>query len=413
MARVVVVGAGHGGVQLAASLRDHRFPGPVTLVDSETRLPYERPPLSKHFMDGPELQTPVLRSPEYFRTHDIELRSGVSVAGIDRAGRRIHTSDGSALPYDHLVLATGAAPRRPPVRGIDLAGVHVLRSADDARALRASLSTGGELAVVGGGFIGLEVAAAAARRGIAVTVVEMAGRVMERSVSPEVSACFERHHRETGVAVRLAQEVRSIDGRDGHVVGLTTADGSFVPARTVLVGAGVAPRSELAVEAGLEVAGGIVVDEQLSTADPRISAIGDCAVFPGPSGALIRLESIQNASDQARAVAARIAGAAGAAYAAVPWFWSVQGSRKLQIVGLGTGVQDRVTRGDPTGRYSVFGFRDDVLVTVESVNDPTSYILGRKLLESRTTLRRDGLGGPDVDFKSAARSAMAQQGAAS
>lgn len=404
--QVVVVGAGHAGVQVATSLRDRGWSGSIRLVGTEPYAPCERPPLSKALLGAEDDYLVPLRSPDHYRSRGIDLLTGVDVTRLDRARRQLHTAGGDTLHYDHLVLATGAVPRRVPVPGCDLDGVHVLRSADHARALRAALLACRRLVVVGAGFIGLEVAAAAAAGGIDVRVVEMAERVMQRSVSAEMSAYFERHHRRTGVALHLGRRLVEITGARGRVTGVVTSAGEDLPADVVLVGAGVTPACDLARDAGLAVTDGVVVDEQLVTNDPAVSAVGDCAAFPGPDGCLVRLESVQNAADQARHVAARLTGDPSP-YRAVPWFWSVQGERKLQIAGLGSGVDATVERGDPDGRYAVFGFRAGTLVTVESVDDPASHIWGRKLLESGATLDAGRFAATGFDFRAAAREAVA------
>lgn len=407
---VAVVGAGQGGFQVAASLREEGFDGRVILVGDEPALPYQRPPLSKAYLTGKADADGVrLRPKHFFGEHRIELRAGARAAAIDRAGRRLVLASGERLAYDHLVLATGARNRALPVPGAGFDGVVQLRSLAEAEALRRRLDGDGRhgarrAVVVGGGFIGLEFAAVAAGHGLDVTVVEAAGRAMSRAVSAPVSAHFQAAHEGRGVRFLLGAAVVEILGAGGRVAGVATADGRHLPADLVLVGIGVIPNAELAAEAGLTAANGVAVDEHLLTRDPAISAIGDCAAFPcrhAADGATTRLESVQNAVDQARCVAARLAGRP-ASYASLPWFWSEQGPLKLQIAGL-TAPNDRaVTRGDPAqggSGFSVFRFRGAALVGVESVNRPLDHILARKLLAAGADLTPEQAADPGFDLK--------------
>jgi 3-phenylpropionate/trans-cinnamate dioxygenase ferredoxin reductase component len=403
---VLVLGTGQAGFQVAASLREEGFDGRVVLVGDEPGLPYQRPPLSKAYLTGKADANAVrLRPDKFFVEHRLELRAGERAARIDRAGRRVALASGEAIPYDHLVLALGARNRALPVPGAGLDGVAQLRTLGDAEALRGRLDAARQAVVVGAGFIGLEFAAVAAARGVAVTVVEAADRPMARSLSPAMSAFFRGAHERQDVRfVFGATVVRVLGGEGGGLAtGVETADGRRFPADLVLVGIGVVPNAELAAEAGLAVADGIVVDEHLATDDPAISAIGDCARHPcrfaaagtGPT----RIESVQNAVDQARCVAARIAGRP-APYGAVPWFWSDQGALKLQIAGLATPHERAVVRGDPAGgAFSVFCFREGRLVGVESVNRPLDHVLARKLLANGIGLAPEQAADPRFDLK--------------
>lgn len=416
---VVVVGTGQGGFQAAASLREEGFEGRVVLLGDEPDLPYQRPPLSKAYLTGKAGAELVRLRPErFYAEHRIELRAGERAAAIDRAGRQVVLASGEErLPYDHLVLATGAHNRALPVTGGGLDGVFQLRSLAEAEALRRRLDVARRAVVVGAGFIGLEFAAVAAGRGLQVTVVEAAARVMARAVSAPVSDAFRATHERLGVRVALGAAVVEILGADGRVTGVATADGRQLPADLVLVGIGVLPNTGLAAEAGLAIANGIVVDEHLLTRDPAISAIGDCAAFPcrhAAGGAPTRLESVQNAVDQARCVAARLAGRP-APYASLPWFWSEQGPLKLQIAGLTTPHDRAVPRGDPAkvgegGGFSVFCFRGGELVGVESVNRPLDHILARKLLAGGAGLAPEQAADPDFDLKAHANALKVRSG---
>ncbi|MDP4023512.1 FAD-dependent oxidoreductase [Methylobacterium sp. NEAU 140] len=403
-AGVVVVGAGQAGFQLAASLREGGFPGPVTLVGDEGALPYQRPPLSKAYLAGKtDAEGLALRPPAFFAEHGIAHRPEIRAVGIDRDARRLYLGDGTALPYDHLALATGSRNRPLPVPGADLAGVRQLRGLADADALKAALTDARAVAVVGAGFIGLEFAAVAAARGVAVTVVEAADRPMARAVSPETAAFFRAAQEGMGVRFLFAAGVAEILGRDGRAVGLGLADGREIPADLVLVGIGVLPNQELAEAAGLTVGDGIRVDALLATADPAISAIGDCARFPSPFArglspdGHVRIESVQNAIDQGRCLAARLNGRP-AAYGALPWFWSDQGPHKLQIAGLSAPEDARVVRGDGSA-FSVFRFRDGRLSAVESVDRAGDHMIARRLLASGPPLTPEQAGDPGFDLK--------------
>jgi 3-phenylpropionate/trans-cinnamate dioxygenase ferredoxin reductase subunit len=403
---VVIIGTGQGGFQVAASLRDEGFDGRVVLVGDEGDLPYQRPPLSKAYLTGEaDADLVRMRPDRFFAEHGLELRAGVRATRIDRAGRQVILESGEALPYDHLVLAVGARNRPLPVPGADLDGVLQLRTLGDAEALRRRLDAARQAVVVGAGFIGLEFAAVAAARGIAVTVVEATDRPMARALSAAMSGFFQGAHERQGVRFVLGTTVTRILGTGGRASGVETEDGRRFPADLVLVGIGVVPNAEVAAEAGLAVADGIVVDEHLRTSDPAISALGDCAAHPSrfAGGGALRLESVQNAVDQARCVAARLAGRP-APYASLPWFWSEQGALKLQIAGLATPHERAVVRGDPSpgaegGGFSVFCFNGGKLVGVESVNRPLDHILARKLLALGIEVTPEQAADPGFDLK--------------
>lgn len=399
---VVVVGAGQAGFQTAVSLREEGYQGRLVLLGDEPGLPYQRPPLSKAYLTGEADAGLVrLRPEQFYAGHRIELRTAEPAAAIDRAGRTVVLASGERLSYDHLVLATGAHNRSLPVLGSELDGVFQLRSLPEAEALRQRLAGARRLVVVGAGFIGLEVAAVAARHGLEVTVIEAAARAMARAVSTPVSDAFQAAHERLGTRFVLGAAVVEIMGAGRQVTGVATADGRHFPADLVLVGIGVLPNTDLAAEAGLAIANGIVVNALLLTGDPAISAIGDCAAFPcrHAGGASTRLESVQNAVDQARCVAARLVGRA-TPYTSLPWFWSEQGPLKLQIAGLAAPQDRAVLRGDPAqGGFSVFRFREAELAAVESVNRPLDHILARKLLAGGGGLTPEQAADPGFDLK--------------
>lgn len=398
--RVVIVGAGHAGVETAAALRQHGFSGAITIVGEEPDLPYQRPPLSKEFLNSAEDSSLPLKGEAFYAGADIALRLGTVAQRIDRERRELVLKGGERLPYDHLVLATGAQNRMPPIPGLDPSRVLELRTLAHARALTARLPALKRVAIVGGGFIGLEVAALLRQREIAVDVIEAAERPMARVLSPAMSEAFRGFHDQMGTRLRLGTVASGISPR-GEGFALALSDGETLQADAVVAAAGVVPNVELAAAAGLAVDNGISVDAMLLTSDPAISAIGDCAAHPNRYGGEgpIRLESVQNAVDQAKCVAARLTGSP-AAYDALPWFWSHQGPIKLQIAGLSTGMDQTVTRGDPTGqKFSVFVYRQGRLIAVESVNSPADHMVARRLLAAGLTVPPAVAADLSVDLK--------------
>lgn len=382
---VVIVGAGQAGAETAAALRDRGFTGPVTLVGDEPGPPYGRPPLSKGYLTGSvDPGGLALRPPSYYRDHGITLTGRDPAVEIDRDGQRLTLASGRELPYAALVLATGARPRPLPVPGAGLSGVLALRSLEDATAIRDRLADARDVLVIGGGFIGLEVAATARRSGARVTVVEAGPRLMARAVSGPMSAFLAGHHREQGVRVLLGREVTALRGDTaGRCRAAELDGGERVPADLVVAGIGVLPNCSLAAAAGLAVGDGVLVDDRLRTSDRAVYAVGDCARFPSPyAPGRLRLESVRNAVEHARRVAAVLCGDTPPP-AAVPWFWSEQYALRLQIAGITQGHDRTAVAGDPAaGRFSVLCFRGERLVGTESVNRPADHMATRRLLES-------------------------------
>ncbi len=399
---VVIIGAGHAGFQVAASLRQSGYKDRVVLINDEAHLPYQRPPLSKAYLKGAGGPDSLMFRPQkFFADQTIELISDHAVA-IDRAARKLKLGSGSALDYGHLVLATGARNRLLDIPNAGLPNVRYLRILDDSEDLRARLAACKRVVVIGAGFIGLEFAATARIKGLEVDVLELASRVMARAVTAEVSEYFQRRHAEAGVRIHLGVMATAIEADGDKVTGVSLSDGRHIPADLVVVGVGVLPNVELAKDAGLPTASGIIVNDRLLTADPNISAIGDCALFDSPRfGGTLRLESVQNATDQARCVAARLTGD-DKPYDGQPWFWSDQGDDKLQIAGLTTGYDRVVMRGDPAQKaFSAFCYRGDKLLGIESVNRAGEHMFGRRFLPMGRALPPEQAADPAFDLKGA------------
>jgi 3-phenylpropionate/trans-cinnamate dioxygenase ferredoxin reductase component len=399
---VVIVGAGHAGFQVAASLRQHGYAERICLINDEAHLPYQRPPLSKAYLKGEGRPDSLMFRPDkFYRDQNIEL-IGDRAASIDRAARRLLLASGASLDYGHLVLATGARNRLLDLPNANLEDVRYLRILDESEALRRRIGTAKHVVVIGAGFIGLEFAATARIKGLEVDVVELAPRVMARAVTAEISDYFQERHTTAGIRIHLGVQATGIEAGDGRVAGVSLSDGHHIGADLVVVGVGVLPNVELAAEAGLAVASGIIVNEQLLTADPNISAIGDCALFASPRfGGSLRLESVQNATDHARCVAARLCGEAKT-YDGLPWFWSDQGDDKLQIAGLTTGYDHVVVRGDRNARsLSAFCYKSGRLVGIESVNRAADHVFGRKLLGMNRSIEPEKAADPGFDLKAA------------
>jgi 3-phenylpropionate/trans-cinnamate dioxygenase ferredoxin reductase subunit len=399
---VLIVGAGHAGFQLASSLRQAGYGEPICLVNDEGHLPYQRPPLSKAYLKGGGGSDSLMFRPDkFYRDQNIELMADRAVA-IDRGTRRLKLASGSSLDYRHLVLATGARNRLLDIPNANLEGVRYLRTLDESEALRQRLAPGQRVVVIGAGFIGLEFAATARAKGLEVDVLELGTRVMARAVTAEISEFFQARHTGAGIRIHLGVQATSIESAGAKVTGVSLSDGRHVPADLVVVGVGVLPNVELAAESGLAVASGIVVDEQLLTADPDVSAVGDCALYTSRRfGGSLRLESVQNATDHARCVAARLTGGAKH-YDGLPWFWSDQGTDKLQIAGLTTGYDRVAVRGNPDeGSFSAFCYKSGWLVGIESVNRAGDHVFGRRILGMNGSITPEQATDAGFDLKSA------------
>jgi 3-phenylpropionate/trans-cinnamate dioxygenase ferredoxin reductase subunit len=409
--RIVIVGAGHAGGSVAAFLRQYGFAGPIVIVGDEPIPPYQRPPLSKAWLkgeaDGESLQ---LRPPSFYDENDIALKLSARVARIDRAAKTVALTNGEAIPYDKLILATGRRARRIPMPGIDLHDVLELRTAADADRLKAALSSPGpderpkRLAVIGGGYIGLEAAASARALGAAAVVIEKEPRVLARVACEILSTFFQDYHRAKGVVFELGAGVDAIEGQDGRAVGVRLSDGRLIAADAVLVGVGAVANDELASEAGLECENGVVVDLTAKTSDPSIYAIGDCSRRPLPHYERIgHLESVPNALEQAKQAAADIAGRPAPAHE-VPWFWSDQYDLKLQIAGLPHDATQILIRGEPSSaKFAVFHLTvDNKLQAVEAINAAPEFMAGRQFIASRKPVAPDKLRDMSISMKEVA-----------
>jgi 3-phenylpropionate/trans-cinnamate dioxygenase ferredoxin reductase subunit len=400
MARTVVVGAGQAAGQLVASLRQEKYEGEIVMVGDEPYLPYQRPPLSKAYLSGElPLERVLVRPEKFYVDKDIETRLGVRVTAIDREACTVALDDGTTLAWDDLVLATGSRVRRLKLPGIDLPGVFYLRTIEDVDAIRDALQRGRRLVVVGGGYIGLEVAAVARKLGLEVTVLEMEERILQRVTTPAMSAYYTKVHRDHGVDIRTQAGASELRG-EGRVQAVVCNDGTELPADVVIVGVGIVPATELAEAAGLACDNGIVVDEHCRTSDRHIWAIGDCTNHPSRLlGHRLRLESVPNAMDQARVTAKNICGGE-AVYDAVPWFWSDQYDLKLQMVGFSAGADTEVVRGDPdAGQFARFYLKDGVIVAVDAVNSPREFMACKQLVADGKAVDPERLADPETDLK--------------
>jgi 3-phenylpropionate/trans-cinnamate dioxygenase ferredoxin reductase subunit len=399
--RVVILGAGHAGGSAAAALRHFGHEGPIVLVGEEPLLPYQRPPLSKAWLKGEagedELQ---LRPPSFYAENGIAVRLGIRATRIDRQARQVALSDGEALPYDALVIATGARARRLTLPGGEMARTLELRTAADAEMLKASIGPGKRLVIVGGGYVGLEVAASARALGAEATVIEREPRILARVACPILSDFFTAYHRKHGVRFELDVVVEALEGEAGEVRGVRLSDGRRLPCDLVLIGVGALPNQELAQEAGLPCEDGVVVDAEARTADPAIFAVGDVTRRPLPLyGRMFRLESVPNALEQAKQAAAAITGHKPPP-PETPWFWSDQYDLKLQIAGLPFDVEDLVVRGDPDkARFAVFHMKGNVVQAVEAINSPAEFMGGKLLIGGQKPVSREKLADASVSMK--------------
>src|SRR5690625_523849 len=400
--RIVIVGAGHAGGALAAHLRQYQFEGSITLVGSEELPPYQRPPLSKVCLTGPLNPDELLLRPEsFYEQKDIDLLLGTQVIAIDRGKKQVSLAAGAPINYDFLVLACGASARELPVAGAQLNGVHHLRTVDDATRLKATLKSTAHLAIIGGGVIGLEVAASAREMGINVTIIEQQDSLLTRLASPDCSRFFKQLHESRGVDFLLGAQVYALHGDNGNVQSVQLQD-QILPCDAVLVGIGSSPNISLTQQAGLSCNKGVLVDHNGITSDPNILAIGDMTQRPvlGLTESIC-LESVPSALEQAKIAASYLAGRP-AAKEQNPWFWSDQYDIKYQVAGLPSLSQESIMRGDmETGSFSIFHFADEQLVAVESINAPRDFMMARKAIDTKQSINPELLADNTKEFKAA------------
>ncbi len=384
---VVIIGAGQAALQAAESLRADGFAGAITVVGDEPHLPYHRPPLSKDFLTGAASEQQLqMRTPEALARKDITFLTSLRAVRIDRQARKVELEGGETLPYGGLLLATGSRPRLPPIPGLNQDGVLTLRTLDDAHRLAAGLERAQSVAIVGGGFVGLEIAAAARKAGKAVTVFEAAPRLMSRTSSPVIAQFYADLHASHGATIHLNAKITEISSNGGRPAGVISGDGAHHAADLIVVGVGARANDELAAAAGLECDNGVIVDACARTADPFITAAGDCTARRMPDGSLVRLESVHNAIEQGKSAAAALM-RRERPFGATPWFWSDQYDVKMQMAGLSQGYDTAVTRGDIAARkFSVFYFRNGRLIAVDSVNSGGDHVRARKMLDGGDSL---------------------------
>ncbi len=397
MSHLVVIGAGQAAASLVAKARSLGFEGEITVIGEEAAPPYQRPPLSKAYLLGEmELERLYLRAENFYAENNITLRLGTRVEAIDRAEKVLRLDGGDSLSYDILALTTGSVPNRlPNAIGGDLDGVYTVRTLADVDAMAPEFAEGKSVLIVGGGYIGLEAAAVASKKGLKVTLVEAADRILQRVASPETSGYFRELHKSHGVDLREGCGLVRLTG-EGRVSGAELTDGTSLDVDFVIVGVGIRPGAGLAERAGLVIDNGIAVDAEGRTSDPSIWAAGDCASFP-QDGGRARLESVGNAIDMGELVAANIMGA-GKSYIAKPWFWSDQYDVKLQIVGLNTGYDQIVTRGEGA-TVSFWYYRGDTLLALDAMNDPRAYMVGKRLIESGKSPDKAAVANMEIDLK--------------
>lgn len=403
--KILIIGAGQAGLQIAVSLREEGFAGELTIVGEEAYPPYQRPPLSKAFLAGDmDEESLEFRNEHFYAENNISVVTSEKIVHVEFGpdGGLARSASGREFAFDKLALTTGADPRRLRVDGADLEGVLYMRHLDDAKNLKSRWANVTDIVVLGGGFIGLEVAAVAQKAGKHVTVLQSGSRLMGRAVSPITSDFFQGAHERRGTTVRLNAQVSHLLGEAGKVTGVQLADGEVIPADIVMVGIGVVARGELADQLALEMEDGvIVVNEYAETSNPNVVAAGDAVLAPHPLGheGQVRLESVQNAVDQAK-VAARTLTGTREPYADVPWFWSDQADLKLQIAGLSSGYDQTVIRGSQTDeKFSVLYYRDGTILAVDAVNDVSDYMAVRRALTARANIPADAAADSSVPLK--------------
>ena len=401
MSAIVIVGAGHAAGQAAASLRQEGYEGEVVIIGDEPHIPYQRPPLSKQYLSGEQgIERVYLRPEKFYASKNITLKTGVRVQQIDTVAQTVTTDSEETIPYEKLLIATGSRPRRLNLPGSDLPGIHYLRTISDVDAIRAEMAPGKKMVIVGGGYIGLEVASVGIKQELEVHVLEMEERILQRVTTPEMSTFYHELHAGRGVHVHTSTAVSGFsgDGRVQAVLCNKENDEQTFPADLVVVGIGIIPNVELAKDAGIDCDNGIVVDDRCRTSAANVFAAGDCTNHPNPLlKRRLRLESVPNAMEQARVAASSMRGG-DKSYASIPWFWSDQYELKLQMVGFSADGDTQVVRGDKAGNhFAVFYLKNGTLVAADAVNSPREFMVCKQLVGK--PVDADKLADPETDLK--------------
>ena len=398
MTGMVIIGAGHAAGQAAASLRQEKYEGPITIVGDEPHVPYQRPPLSKQYLSGEqEIDRVYLRPQKFYDDKDVKLILNTTATAIDRDAKTVSLDNGETLEYEKLIISTGSRPRILNIEGSDLGGIHYLRTIGDVDAIRAEMGDAKNLVIVGGGYIGLEVASVGVEAGLNVHVLEMEERILQRVTTPEMSEYYHNLHTGRGVNIHTQTGVTGFSG-DGRVAKVLCGDAGEFDADLVIVGIGIIPNVELAEAAGLEVDNGIVVNERCETSDPDIFSAGDCTNHPNPLlNRRLRLESVPNAMEQARVCASNMLGG-DKTYASIPWFWSDQYELKLQMVGFSADGDQQVVRGNMAeNQFAVFYLNDGKVVSADAVNSPKEFMICKQLVGKAVDV--EALADPESDLK--------------
>ena len=397
MAGMVIIGCGQAGGQAAASLRQEKYEGPITMIGQEPYIPYQRPPLSKQYLSGEQEKEKLsLRQESFYSEKEIKLMLETSVLSLDPHKKELQLERDEIVTYDKLLIATGGRPRKLEVDGHTLEGIHYLRNIDDVDAIKTQMSTSQSLVIVGGGYIGLEVASVAIKKGLTVSVLEMESRILERVTTEEMSAFYHQLHTDQGVNILTSTQAKAFKGSE--TVESVVCDDHEIPADLVIVGIGISPNTEIAEAAGLETNNGIVVDEHCRTSNEHIFAAGDCTNHPNPIlNRRLRLESVPNAMEQGRVAASNMLGGAKS-YASMPWFWSDQYEHKLQMVGFSKDSDQSIVRGDMASKsFTVFYLKDDSIIAADSVNNPKEFMASKQLVGKKASI--EALADTSIELK--------------
>ena len=397
MAGMVIIGCGQAGGQAAASLRQEKYEGPITMIGQEPYIPYQRPPLSKQYLSGEQEKEKLsLRQESFYSEKEINLKLETSVLSLDPHKKELQLENGETVTYDKLLVATGGRPRKLEVDGHTLKGIHYLRNIDDVDAIKTQMNTSQNLVIVGGGYIGLEVASVAIKRGLTVSVLEMESRILERVTTEEMSAFYHQLHTDEGVNILTSTQAKAFKGSE--TVESVVCGDHEIPADLVIVGIGILPNTEMAEAAGLETNNGLVVDEHCRTSNEHIFAAGDCTNHPNPIlNRRLRLESVPNAMEQGRVAASNMLGGSKS-YASMPWFWSDQYEHKLQMVGFSKDSDQSVVRGDMESKsFTVFYLKDDSIIAADSVNNPKEFMASKQLVGKKASI--EALADTSIELK--------------